>query len=179
MPPSLSLVLFVFRNRGNEVETVELTPVRAEYPIQSVMEESLHYPGTLMPEKTIAVITKVAGKVEKVHIDEGRYVYQDEVLVTIDSRVVKLQMEQAYAAFQAADAQYRQAVQGVRDEELRNTEALVAQAEKDVELARKNLERVKRLYESGAATRRENSNRLKTLSRTRKFSSRMPGVPFP
>jgi len=151
----LILLLFLFRNRNETAETVELTPVRVERPVRGIMEESLQYPGTLMPERTIVVIPKVSGKAERVHIEEGQYVYQDELLVTVDSQIVKLQMEQAYAAFQAADAQYRQAVQGVRDGELRNTEALVAQTEKDVQLARTNLERVKRLYEGGAATRQE------------------------
>lgn len=151
----LFLALFVLRRGGETEERVELTPVRVQQPVTGVMEESLHYPGTLMPERTIVVIPRVSGKAEGVFIDEGQYVYQDEPLVSIDSRAVALQMEQAYAAYQAADAQYRQAMKGVRDEELRNTEALVAQAEKDMELARTNLERVKRLYEGGAATRQE------------------------
>ncbi|MBN2049369.1 MAG: efflux RND transporter periplasmic adaptor subunit [Spirochaetales bacterium] len=151
----LLLVFFFIRRQGKEEEPLDYSPVVASYPVLGVVEESLHYPGTLMPEKTIVVVPKVSGKVERVYVEKGRYVHQDELLVDIDSRIVELQMEQAYAAYQAADAQYRQAVGGVRDEELRNTEALVAQAEKDVELARTNLDRIRRLYESGAATRQE------------------------
>src|SRR6056297_3098185 len=103
----LFLVLYVLRGRSTDVETEQITPVRAEYPVVGVMEESLHYPGTLLPERTIVVISKVSGRAEQVFIEEGQYVHQDEILLAIDSRVVELQMEQAYAAFQAADAQYR------------------------------------------------------------------------
>ena len=49
----LMLALFIVRNRGKDETAVELTPVRTERPVQGIMDESLHYPGTLMPEKTI------------------------------------------------------------------------------------------------------------------------------
>ena len=117
------------------------------------IEEILRYPGTMVPQQTITVVPKVTGRVDRIHISEGSSVVPGTLLVTIDAESVSLQADQAFAAWQAAEAQYRKAERGARDEELENARATFAQAEEDLSAAKRNLDRSKRLYDSGTISR--------------------------
>lgn len=136
-------------------ETVAEEPalVRVAQPQRSTMEEILRYPGSLSAENTVTVTPKVSGKVVEIHVEEGDAVRPGTLLVTLEEDAIRLQAEQAYAAWQAALAQVRQAERGVRDQELQNARALLSQAEEDLSAAKTNLERSKRLYEAGTIAR--------------------------
>jgi RND family efflux transporter MFP subunit len=129
------------------------TPVVAQRPRRGTIEEALRYPGNLLPERTVAIISKVAGKVENIFVTEGDRIQEDHVLIAIEDDVVRLQKDQAYAAYSAADAQYRKALKGVRESELEIARASFEQAEKDVEIAEANYERSKKLFELGSTSR--------------------------
>ena len=117
------------------------------------IEEILRYPGTLSPKNSVTIVPKIGGRVDKIHVFEGDRVVPDQLLVSIDSETLQLQLDQAFSAWQASLAQYRQAESGVRDEERDNLRATIAQAEEDVDVANRNYERSKRLYDSGAIPR--------------------------
>ena len=145
--------LQVFRRVANSRDlSVERapTPVVAKLPAQGTIEETLSYPGNLLPERTITIISRVAGRVEEILVDEGDRIESNQVLLSIEKDVVRLQKDQAHAAYIAADASYRQAVRGVRQNELDNARALLEQAENDVEIAYSNYDRAKRLLEAGS-----------------------------
>ncbi len=132
---------------------VQGAPVVVEYPKRTTIAETLEYPGTLLPQKTVTVTPKVSGKILKIHVKEGERVVADQLLVSLDDEIVKLQEAQARAAFNAAEAQYQKAQKGVRKEELENAKALLAQAERDIDVARANLERAERLYKAGTISK--------------------------
>jgi HlyD family secretion protein len=140
---------------GGEPERVAVAGVAVvtEAPDRRDVEEILRYPGTLSPRQTITVVPKVSGRVDRIHVAEGDRVSAGALLVTIDSESVSLQADQAYAAWQAAEAQLRKAERGVRNEELENAAATLAQAEDDFEIAERNLERSKRLFDAGTIPR--------------------------
>lgn len=135
-------------NRKTETEQAAVTVVTGS-PEIGTLESSVMYSGTLMPEKMVTVLPKAAGKLEKIVVAEGQEVVEGDLLGTVDKEVAKLQMEQARAAYQAAYAQYKVALRGVRPAELENARALLAQAEKDLFSAKTNLERSKRLLDAG------------------------------
>ncbi len=148
--------LQVFRrvtdSRDLRVERVP-TPVVARLPEQGSIEDTLIYPGNLLPERTITIISRVAGRVEDLFVNEGDRIESNQVLLSIEKDVVRLQKDQARAVYTAADARYRQSKRGVRQNELTNARALVEQAEKDVEIAYTNYDRAKRLLEAGSLSR--------------------------
>jgi len=142
-----------FLGSKDEEQIVAATPVIIDSPKEGTIEDSLLYSGNLLPERSIGVVSKVSGKVENVHVHEGDRVDRGQLLISIEKDVVRLQMEQARAGYQAAAAQYRKAVKGVREEELNNAKALLEQAEKDIEIARTNLDRSRRLLDAGTISR--------------------------
>ena len=113
---------------GDDEQIAAATPVIVGYPVEGTIEESLMYPGNLLPEQSIGIVSKVGGKIESINVSEGDRVKQGQLLISIEKDVVRLQMEQARAGYQASEAQYRKAVKGVRKEELNNAKALLEQA---------------------------------------------------
>ncbi|RKX78044.1 MAG: hypothetical protein DRP87_07405 [Spirochaetes bacterium] len=139
---------FIFLS-SEEEKTAKGTPVIVSYPLRRTIRETLNYPGTLKPQKTVNVLPKISGKIEKINVVEGERVEPDTVVVLLDDEMVRIQMEQAHAAYRGAIAQYEKTLKGVREEELKNARAKVEQAEKDLETAKSNFERTKRLFEAG------------------------------
>ena len=139
---------FFSKNVVVEVESRD-TAVVIGYPLRRDLDEVLRYPGTLMSTQTITLVPKISGRVDKIHVSEGDVVTKKQVLVTLEAESVRLQAEQALSAWNAAEAQYNQAERGAREQELENARASFRQAEEDLSAAEKNLERSRRLLNSG------------------------------
>lgn len=142
-------------DRDTETVQEQLTTVIASYPETGLIEESLQYPGTLLPAKTVTVLPKTHGKIERIFVREGERVEANQQVASLDTDVAELQLAQAKAGYEAAIAQYQKALKGVRKEEIENTRALITQAEKELETAKTNLARAQRLFEAGAMPRAE------------------------
>lgn len=150
------LILFTVISRfakGTGQGTDILTPVVIAHPVKGTIKQKLYYSGTLMPKNTVTIISKVAGKIEKIFVKKGDLVTEDQILIKIEDNAVSLQKEQAYSYLKIAEAQYKKAKKGLREEEIENTRALVEQAVEDLSLAEENFERMKNLYESGTISR--------------------------
>lgn len=104
-----------------EIETLGLK----ELHIENVMTAKAY------ADKDVYVIPLMAGKVEKINVAIGDKVNKDQVLFVMDKDDISKQVNQAYAAYEAASAGY-------------NVSAAQIQTAKD------NFERVKKLYEEGA-----------------------------
>jgi len=114
------------------------------------IERVLSTSGTLKPINTVAVTSKVPGRLEKILVEEGQQVEEQQLLVRIEQETARLQVDQAYAAWRAVEAQYEKARRGVRKEELENARALYVKAGKDLEMAEESFRRSEELYRSGA-----------------------------
>lgn len=119
------------------------------------LRERLRYPGTLRAERHTAVLPKLAGRVEHVHVRENELVERDDILVSIDDRTVQLEMRQAEAARNAAAAELRRARRGARRQELESARATVAQAEEDLRVAENAFERARSLFADDVISRSE------------------------
>jgi multidrug efflux pump subunit AcrA (membrane-fusion protein) len=152
VPPLIFVAILGIRlllNLEPEAEPPQSTQVVTSTPAIGVLEETLRYPGTLMPARTVTLLPKTSGKIETILVEEGDRVEKDQVVVTLDREVTELKLKQAEANYRSAEAQYKKAVKGARAEEIENTRALVLQAEKELATARTNLERIRTLYEAG------------------------------
>lgn len=150
------LILFTVISRlakGTQQAETILTPVVVAYPEKGTISRKLYYSGTLMPRNTVTIISKVAGKIQKIFVQKGDLVTKDQILVKIEDSAVNLQKEQAYSYLKIAEAQYMKAKKGLREEEIENARALVEQAEEDLTLAEENFERMSNLFESGTISR--------------------------
>lgn len=118
-------------------------------------QDSLTATGSVEAVKVTASF-KVAGKIEKMLVDEGSRVEQGQELANLESRELNARLSQASGAYDAASAQARQAGESVPltslqvEAAIEQARAKVAQAEVGVNAARDLYERMENLY-SGAA----------------------------
>jgi HlyD family secretion protein len=147
------IVSRVFTN--NTVEEVQGVPVRVTTPFIGKITRFISYSGNLYPSQTITVLPRIAGKVDNILIEKGDRIGKDDALIFLEDETIGPQLDQTYAALQAALIQYQKVLKGAREEELENARALVEQAKKDLKLAEDNFDRIKILYDEGAISQSE------------------------
>jgi RND family efflux transporter MFP subunit len=135
------------REAGVQAEAVA---VIVAAPRTGPVERTLLYSGSLVPKSTVTLTARVPGKIERILVEEGQLVTRDQPLLLVEDDAVRLQMQQAHAAWQAAQAQYEKARRGVRTEELENARALYETAREDLQTAEESFRRSEKLFASGA-----------------------------
>ncbi len=136
--------------------------------------------GTLVASRRSALSFRVAGVVKRVLVNVGDRVKAGQVLAELDDADYRLQVRQAEAQLAAAEAALRMLEAGFRKEEVGQVEALVEAARAQVQLmqkgfrkeqiesaragveaaqaaydlAKKDAERMRRLFEKGAIAKR-------------------------
>ena len=79
----------------------------------------------------VDIRTEVAGKINEIRFDEGTLVERGDTLLIIDDTNYQIQLRQAIANQEAAEAQYRLALEGTRKEDILQAEANFKNAESD------------------------------------------------
>ena len=132
----LLITVFIFtgctagqETKVNEEEAYTAVEVETLMPMDLYIENLMT--GKVFADKDVFVIPLMAGKVERVNVKVGDKVEKDEVLFVMDKDDIEKQVNQAYAAYEAAKAGF---------------EVSAAQ----IQSAKDNLERIKKLYEEGA-----------------------------
>lgn len=132
----LLITAFVFTGCGAGQETTAIeeeayTAVEVETlkPMNLYIENLMT--AKVFADKDVFVIPLMAGKVEKINVSVGDKVQKDDVLFVMDKDDIQKQVNQAYAAYEAAKAGF-------------NVSAAQIQSAKD------NLGRIEKLYEEGA-----------------------------
>lgn len=110
----------------------------------------------------IQLASERSGQVLTVKAGEGDKVTAGSLVVEIDSSAAALQLKEADAAVKGAEARLKDLRAGARTQQITEAEAAVAQARArrqaasvEANNAAVELERVKQLFDSGAATRQE------------------------
>lgn len=96
----------------------------------------------------VTIGSEVAGRVRQIRVEEGTQVRQGDTLLLIDDTDYQLQLKQALANQEAAEAQYRLATEGSRKED-------ITQAEASLKSAQKDFDRMKELLASQAVTQKQ------------------------
>ncbi len=96
----------------------------------------------------VTVSAKVGGQVLKLLVDEGSNVKAGDTLTLLDRSDWEIQLDQAKANVAAAEAQYKLAVQGAREEDITQAEATLRNAEDD-------LNRTEGLFKEGSITQKQ------------------------
>jgi len=98
--------------------------LKGEEPIA----EGLQASGTIEAHQ-VFVTSEVSGRIVALHADEGDAVEENQVLVELDTTLVEAELEAALAGVTVAEAQLAQVKAGARDVDIRQAEAVLAQAE--------------------------------------------------
>ena len=96
----------------------------------------------------ITVSAKVGGEIVRLFVDEGSSVRQGDTLAIVDPTDYVLQLKQAEANAAALEAQYKLALHGVREEDLIQAEANLANAQDD-------LKRMEELWAAKSVTKKQ------------------------
>jgi HlyD family secretion protein len=138
------------RTAPPEVDFVKVT--------RETIVSSLNTNGKAEPIEWLPARAERAGTITRVLIARGQQVRKDAPLVELDTRVVSAELGRAQAAIQEAKTQERVLDQGGRIAERQQTEADLARARLDLEVAQKQHAALERLVAKQAATRVELDN---------------------
>ena len=112
------LVLAVFgcqapaEDEGGSVEIQDsygAAPVKVFKVQRRKISEKLNYTGLIEASRKLNVTPEVGGKIAKIYVEEGTRVKEGQLLAELDTRAVRLQLDQAKAGLAVAEANYNDA----------------------------------------------------------------------
>jgi len=103
----------------------------------------------------INVSSKAAGEILKLYASEGDRIGHGDTIALIDTTAYALQLRQAEAAVDLADAQYRLIVKGARLEDVRYAEEALTQVEAGLKVAKDDADRMEELYGTQSITKKQ------------------------
>ncbi|MFN7249612.1 MAG: efflux RND transporter periplasmic adaptor subunit [Anaerobacillus sp.] len=111
---------------AEEKEEPNRHPVEIVEIQKGVLTSELKLSGNVMAGKQLAVVPMLAGEVKKVHVKNGDNVKRGDILIEIDGSDIELNVSQARAGLEAAEANLS-GTKAMRDQSIRQAEIQVAQ----------------------------------------------------
>ena len=100
----------------------------------------------------VRVAGKLAGRINRLYVQEGMPVSKGDTLMLIDSPELMAKLDQAEAALAAAEAQSRKANVGTRKEQITSAYEMWQKAEVGLDIAQKSYNRIQNLYAKEVVT---------------------------
>jgi len=97
----------------------------------------------------VRVSGKLAGRIESFKVEEGDFVKQGDLLVSLSSPELLAKLAQAEAAESAAQAQNKKAIKGARYELIQGAYEMWQKSKVGVDIAEKTYKRAKNLFDNG------------------------------
>jgi RND family efflux transporter MFP subunit len=142
----LSLAIISCQPPGGAKEetpgTFGSTPVSVFVVKKQRIAEKLTFTGVIEAWKKINITPDIGGKISKIHVEEGDWVEKDQLLAELDTRAIRLQLEQANAALAVARANHKDAEKNLERLERLSREKAVSDQQ---------FEKVKLAFEAAAA----------------------------
>lgn len=117
-------------------------------------ENSIKASGTI-ETINVTISSKSSGQVKKIYYDEGARIKAGDLLLEIDHNLLDIQLRDAEASVEIANAQLRLLQSKPKKEEIKIAEQSSEQAKINLEHAKTDLDRIKLLYNSGAVTEKQ------------------------
>lgn len=105
--------------------------------------------------KDVVVSSKNSGVILKINFDEGNKVKAGDTILVIEHEQLELQLSQAIALKNAAEAQYELMKKGARDEDIVQAEQNLNQAKINFESAERDKQRLEKLIESNTVSQKQ------------------------
>jgi HlyD family secretion protein len=118
---------------------------------RSVDDGAIHASGHIEATE-VRLGAKVGGRLLEAPLEEGDRVLAGDLVAQIETIDAEHQLAQARGNVEAADAQLRLLLAGTRAEDLRRAEDQLAQAQAELDAARRDLDRLAGLADKGSAT---------------------------
>jgi len=103
----------------------------------------------------ITVSSKVTGEIKEIFKKEGELIKKGDTVLIIDHENLDYQLQQAEAGVDIAEAQLKLLKSGARQEDIKQAEEMLKQAEINFEQAKKDKERMANLFESKSITKKQ------------------------
>jgi HlyD family secretion protein len=103
----------------------------------------------------VTVSSKSTGQIKRLLVDEGSHVKSGDLLVEIDHDLLDIQLRQAEANVEFANAQLKLLISGSRKEDVRQSEDALKQAKINLEQSKIDKERMDKLYGAGSITKKQ------------------------
>jgi HlyD family secretion protein len=103
----------------------------------------------------VRVSAKVGGNVSDLRVSEGTAVAEGDTIAVLDYATYAVQLRQAMAGVELAEAQLDLMLKGARDEDIRTAEEGVRQAEAALSIAREDYRRMSNLFDASSISRKQ------------------------
>lgn len=135
----LTFSLLSCRSPEGEAEKAEdsyaAAPVKVFKVQRQKISEKLLFTGVIEAWKKINITPDIGGKIARIHVEEGQRVAKGQLLAEMDTRAIRLQLDQAEAALAVAEANYNDAQKNMeRMERLEKEEAVSDQEYEKIKL---------------------------------------------
>ena len=105
--------------------------------------------------ETIAVSSKLAGRIQKLYVEEGQEVKKGDTLAQLDIPEIDAKMIQADGAVMAAKGQLNMAYNGATAEQLIQIDGKLESAKAQLEFAQESYNRLENMYKDSLVTRQQ------------------------
>jgi len=117
-------------------ESFGAAPVKVYKIERQRISENLFYTGLIEAWKEINITPDVAGKISAIHVEEGGRIQKGQLLAELDTRAIRLQLDQARAGVAVAEANYNDAKRNMdRMDRLSSENAVSEQQAEKISLA--------------------------------------------
>jgi HlyD family secretion protein len=103
----------------------------------------------------VTVSSKLSGQIKKINIKEGDMVKTGDLLLELDHDLLDIQLRQAEARVEQANAQLNLLLSGARKEDIQMAEQSLKQAKINLELAKQDKDRFTSLYDTRTITKKQ------------------------
>ena len=123
------------KKEGLEGEGFGAASVKVFEVRKQKISEKLYYTGVIEAWKNINITPDVGGKIARIYVEEGERVRAGQLVAELDTRAIRLQLEQAKAALAVAEANHKDAQRNMdRMERLKSENAVSDQQYEKVKL---------------------------------------------
>src|SRR5438270_3132385 len=149
---AIILLLTIISARGDKMS------VRSDVARHEDIENTIVTNGKIEPDVDFQAHAPMATTVKKIYVHEGDVVKKGKLLVRLDDADARATAARALAQLRSAEADLNSVGAGGTHEEVLNNQAALVKAHGDEDSAKRNLEAMRRLKESGAASDAETQN---------------------
>lgn len=108
----------------------------------------------------VTISSKVAGQIDALYFKEGDKIKEGDLLLTIDHDLLDIQLRQAQAGVDLAQAQYNLVKNGATKNDIKIQSDLVEQARINLDAAKTDRDRTENLYKENSITKQQYDNAL-------------------
>jgi multidrug efflux pump subunit AcrA (membrane-fusion protein) len=122
------------------------TPVEVEEVQLGTISSVIMATGTITAHRESKIGPKISGRCERIYVEEGNYIKEDQMLARLDQSSLIIAKKQAQAALATTKATLNKVLAGTRQELIEQAEADFTSAKANLEWAQKEFARNEALY---------------------------------